>query len=101
MYLHHFIRGGEWYSRLADAETGILKSETETGKFSDLIEKHNFICDRQTKSETPRPITRLCEIPRWVEFAETSHFSEGHYDSPPLLLEKNLKLVFPFYIIHV
>ena len=25
-----------------DAETGILKSETETEKFSDLIEKHIY-----------------------------------------------------------
>ena len=31
-----------------DAETGTLKSETETEKFSDLIEKH--ICDRQTQN---------------------------------------------------
>ena len=30
------------------AKTGILKSETETEKFSDLIEKH--ICDRQTQN---------------------------------------------------
>ena len=45
-----------------DAETGILKSEPETKKCNDLREKQ--ICDRQTKSETPRPISRLCEIPR-------------------------------------
>ena len=31
-----------------DTETGILKSETETENFSDLIEKH--ICDRQTRN---------------------------------------------------
>ena len=30
------------------AETGILKSETETENFSDLIEKH--ICDRETQN---------------------------------------------------
>ena len=30
------------------AATGILKSETETEKLSDLIEKH--ICDRQTQN---------------------------------------------------
>ena len=29
-----------------DAETGILKSETETEKFSDLIEKHIYVTDR-------------------------------------------------------
>ena len=34
------------------AETGILKSETEMEKFSDLIEKH--ICDRQTQNLRPR-----------------------------------------------
>ena len=33
-----------------DAETGILKSETETEKFSDLIEKHTIFCDRQTQN---------------------------------------------------
>ena len=31
-----------------DVETGILKSETETEMFIDLIEKH--ICDRQTQN---------------------------------------------------
>ena len=31
-----------------DAETGILKSETKTKKFSDLIEKH--IGDQQTQN---------------------------------------------------
>ena len=31
-----------------DAEAGILKSEPETKKCSDLIEKH--ICDRQTQN---------------------------------------------------
>ena len=46
------------------AKTGILKSEPETKKCSDLIEKH--ICDRQvyTRSETPRPIIKFFEIPR-------------------------------------
>ena len=29
-----------------DAETGILKSETKMGKFSDLIEKHIYVTDR-------------------------------------------------------
>ena len=57
-----------------DAETGILKSETETENFSDLIEKH--ICDRQTQSLRLRdPLLGLCQISEtWVEFAETSHF---------------------------
>ena len=47
-----------------DAKTGILKSEPETKKCSDLIEKQ--ICDRQTQNlqETPRPISRFCEISR-------------------------------------
>ena len=31
-----------------DAETGSLKSETETDKFSDLIKMH--ICERQTQN---------------------------------------------------
>ena len=63
-----------------DAETGILKSKTETGKFSDLIEKH--ICDRRYKiwdSETQYQVVR--DSKTWVEIAETSHFSEYH--SPP------------------
>ena len=38
--------GGEWLIR--DAENGTVKSETETEKFSDLIEKQ--ICDRQTQN---------------------------------------------------
>ena len=32
-----------------DTETGILKSEPETKKCSDLIEKHIYICDQQTQ----------------------------------------------------
>ena len=49
--------------RRRDAETGILKSETETENFSDLIEKH--ICDQtDAKSETPRPITRFRDLSR-------------------------------------
>ena len=40
-----------------DFETGILKSETETEKCIDLIEKQ--ICDRQTQNlRLPRPISR-------------------------------------------
>ena len=47
-----------------DAETGILKSEPETKKCSDLIEKQ--ICDRQTQNLRLRagPISRFCEISR-------------------------------------
>ena len=48
-----------------DAETGILKSEPEMKKFSDLIVKQ--ICDRQAQNLRLRDllsITRLYEIPR-------------------------------------
>ena len=42
-----------------DAKTGILKSELETKKCSDLID--------------PGPISRLCEIPRLLVFQRTIH----------------------------
>ena len=46
-----------------DAETGVLKSETETENFSELTEK-NIVRPTDAESETPRPISRFCEIPR-------------------------------------
>ena len=56
-----------------DAEIGILKSETETEKFSDLIEKH--ICDRQTQNLRLRdPLLGCARFRDLVEFAEISHF---------------------------
>ena len=45
-----------------DAKIGILKSEPEMKKHNDFIEKQIWPMD--TKSETPRSISRLCEIPR-------------------------------------
>ena len=42
------VSGRESYWGVELSETGILKSEPETKKFSDLIEKH--ICDRQTQN---------------------------------------------------
>ena len=39
-----------------DAETGTLESE--------IRQKSIYVTVTDTKSETPRPITRLCEIPR-------------------------------------
>ena len=66
-----------------DAETGILKSEPETEKFGDLIEKH--ICDRQTQNlRLLDPLLGCVDSGTWVEFAETSYFSKDH--SPPLTL---------------
>ena len=64
------------------AETDVFKSETETEKLSDLIEKH--ICDRQIQNVRLRdPLVGCANSETWVEFAETSHFSEDR--SPPLL----------------
>ena len=65
------------------AETGVLKSEPETKKCNDLIEKQ--ICDRQTQNLRLRdPLVGCAKFRDLVEFAETSHFSEDH--SPPLIL---------------
>ena len=56
-----------------DVETGILKSESETKKCGDLIEKQ--ICDRQTENQRFRdPLVGCARSRRWVEFAETSIF---------------------------
>ena len=65
-----------------DAETGILKSEPETKKCSDLIEKQ--ICDQQTQNLSLQdPLVGCVRFRDLVEFAETSHFSEDH--SPTLI----------------
>ena len=42
------VANGKSETRRDAAETGILKSEPETKKCSDLIEKH--VCDRQTQN---------------------------------------------------
>ena len=58
-----------------DAETGTLKSETETEKFSDLIEKQ--ICDRQTQNLRLRdPLSgcaRFRDLGRVLIFKRTIH----------------------------
>ena len=57
-----------------DAETGILKSETELEKFSDLNEKH--IGDWQTQNLRLRDplVGNVRDSETWVEFAKTSRF---------------------------
>ena len=63
-----------------DAETGILKSETETKKCNDLIEKQ--IYDRQTQNLRFRdPFVGCARFETWEEFDETSRFSEDHSPS--------------------
>ena len=70
-----------------DAETGISKPETETGKFSDLIEKHIHICDRQTQNLRLRdPLLGCLRFRDLGRIAETSQFSEDH--SPPLRVSR-------------
>ena len=65
-----------------DAETGVLKSEPERKRCTDLIEKQ--ICDRQTQDLRLRdPFGDCARFREPVEFAETSHFSEDH--SPALI----------------
>ena len=55
------------------AETGILKSEPETKKCSDLIEKQ--ICDRQTQNLRLRdPLVGLRDFETWVELARLINF---------------------------
>ena len=45
------------------AETGILKSETETEKFSDLIEKHKlYVTDKTQNLRLHDPLLGLCKI---------------------------------------
>ena len=58
------------------AETGILKSEPETKKCSDLIEKHRY--GRQKQNLRLRdPLVgsvRFRDLAPWIEFAETLDF---------------------------
>ena len=64
-----------------DAETGILKSEPDTKKCSDLIEKH--ICDRHTQNLRLRdPLKSSARFRNLGRICRDSQFSEDH--SPPL-----------------
>ena len=64
------------------AETGILKSETETENFSDLIEKH--ICDRQTQNLRLRdPLLGCARFRDLGRVCRDFSFSWDH--SPPFL----------------
>ena len=76
-----------------DAETGILKSEPETKKCGDLIEKH--ICDRQTQNLRLRdPLVGSAVFRDLDRICRDSHFSKDH--PPPLHLnqkrDKKLKI---------
>ena len=63
------------------AETGILKSESETKKCCDLIEKH--ICDLHTQNLRLRdPLESSARFRDLGRICRDLHFSEDH--SPPL-----------------
>ena len=64
-----------------DAETGILKSEPEMKKCSDLIGKH--MCDRQTQNLRIRdPLESSARFRDLGRICRDSQFLEDH--SPPL-----------------
>ena len=64
-----------------DVETGILKSESETKKCGDLIEKQ--ICDRQTENQRFRdPLVGCARFRDLGRICRDFYFSEDH--SPPL-----------------
>ena len=68
-----------------DAETGILKFETETENFSDLIEKH--ICDRQMQHLRLRdPLLRCARFRDLGRICRDFSFFIGPFTTPHKVL---------------
>ena len=71
------------------AETGILKSETETEKLSDLIEK--YICDQQTQNLRLREPLLGCVILRDLgRICRDFSFFRGPFTTPSLSRMMNI-----------
>ena len=75
--LHAGVVNGKSETR-RDAKTGILKSETEMEKFSDLIEKH--ICGQQTQN--PRLQDPLVGCVRFQHLGRICSFFRGPFTTP-------------------
>ena len=90
LHMYHLIgvMNGESETH-QDAKTDILKSEPETKKCSDLIEKH--ICDRQTQNlRLQDPLVGSARFRDLDRICRDSHFLEDH--SPPLFITLQLYL---------